>query len=240
MVYSGDLMRIYHVATGSTSAETEAIRRAKPPYLLLSYYYFRNKSLKDFIEKLGYKPEEVMLDSGAYSAWTKEKGIALTDYIKFIENNKNYISCFLNLDVVQDNEMSFDYFCILKKKGYSPIPVVQYEEDYEKWFKKYYDLGERFIALGGTVLVKSKSDVSNWVRILTWQFPEVKIHLLGSSSRRIIDHCDLFSCDSSTWYMQAVNGRPYHIKGHSKEKKIQRAVFNIQQEMNLISKSEFR
>jgi hypothetical protein len=227
-------LKIYHVAVDTSRAETEALKIVKPPTLLLSYFYFRNKPLKEFVQKIGYKPL-IMLDSGAYSAWTKGKGIALTDYMKYIDQNKDFISSYINLDVFQDNEMSFDYYSIMKRKGYNPVPVVQYGDGYEIWLNKYYGLGERSIALGGTVPIANKMDVSNWVRLLTWQFPDIKFHLLGSSSRKIIDHCDMSSCDSSTWFMMAINGKPNHIKGVSRESKIQRAVFNLKTEVELLA-----
>lgn len=141
----------------------------------------------------------------------------------------------MNLDVFQDNQMSFDYFCILKKKGYNPIPVVQYGDDYTEWLDKYYHLGERYMALGGTVPVKNKWEVSEWVRLLSWQYPEVYFHLLGSSSRKILDHCDVYSVDSSTWFMMAINGYPKHIPGTSRKSKIERATFNLKKEMELCS-----
>jgi hypothetical protein len=225
-------MKIYHVAVDSSTAELEALKEVKPPRLLLSYFYFKNKTLKDYVEKLGYKPE-IMLDSGAYSAWTKGKGIALTDYMRYLNKNKEYIHHYVNLDVFGDNEMSYDYYKILKRKGYHPIPVVQYGQDDEYWLQKYYDNGEKFIALGGTVPIKNKWEVSNWVRLLSWQYPDINFHLLGSSSRKIIDHCDMYSCDSSTWFMQAVMGTPKHIKGKTREAKIKRAIFNLRKEVDL-------
>lgn len=217
----------------SSTAELEALQEVKPSRLLLSYFYFRNKPLKCYVERLGYKPE-IMLDSGAYSAWTKGKGIALTDYMKYIEENKEYISSYVNLDVFGDNEMSFDYYSIMKRKDFNPVPVVQYGDDHMKWLERYYQLGERFIALGGTVPIKNKWEVSDWVRLLAWQYPEVKFHLLGSSSRKIIDHCDMYSCDSSTWFMMAVMGKPNHIKGTSRQAKMERAKFNLKKELELV------
>lgn len=227
-------MKIYHVAVDSSTAELEALKEVKPPRLLLSYFYFKNKPLKNYVERLAYKPE-FLIDSGAYSSYTKGRGIALTDYMKYIDENKEYITHYMNLDVFQDNQMSFDYFCILKKKGYSPIPVVQYGDDHMEWLEKYYHLGERYMALGGTVPIKNKWEVSAYVRMLAWQYQDVKFHLLGSSSRKIIDHCDMYSCDSSTWFMMAINGYPKQIKGTSRKAKIERAVFNLKREVELLA-----
>lgn len=226
-------MKIYHVAVDSSRAETEVLQKVKPPNLLLSYFYFRNKSLREFINKIGYQPN-IMLDSGAYSAWNKGKGIALTDYMNYIRDNKEYITYYINLDVFGDNELSYDYYQILKKKGFQPIPVVQYGDDHKEWLTRYYEAGERYIALGGTVPIKNKWVVSEWIKILTWYYSDVKFHLLGSSSRKIIDHCDIYSCDSSTWFMMAINGYPRHIKGKSRTAKIDRAISNIKDELDIV------
>jgi hypothetical protein len=185
------------------------------------------------VERLCYVPE-IMLDSGAYSAFTKGKGIALTDYMKYIENNNEYITRYMNLDVFGDNQMSYDYYEIMKRKGFSPVPVVQYGEDYQEWLDKYRYNGEQFIALGGTVPIKNKKEVSEWVRLLSWQYPEINFHLLGSSSRKILDHCDVYSVDSSTWFMMAVMGKPNHIKGTSRLAKMERAKFNLKKELELV------
>lgn len=226
-------MIIYHVFTGKSTAELEAIRKAQPQYLLLSYFYVKNKPLQQFVEQLGYRPH-ILLDSGAFSAHTQGKGIALTDYMQYIKDNEPYISEYMNLDVFQDNEMSFAYFNIMKMKGFKPIAVVQYGTNETEWLEKYIELGESRIALGGTVPITNKSVVANWIRLLTWQYPDIKFHLLGSSSKKITDTCDLFSCDSSTWMMQALNGKPGHIKGKSREAKIQRAIFNLRQEIQYV------
>jgi hypothetical protein len=231
-------MKIYHVAVDTSTAETEALRAVKPPRLLLSYQRFKNKPLSTFTEKLGYVPEEIVIDCGAFSG----KGIALTDYMTYLKENENYITHYMSLDVVErdgeqlivDAEMTYEYYCIMKRKGFNPIPVIHYGYDPEYWLQKYLEKGETYIALGATVPVKNKWEVSEWVRLLSWQYPEVKFHLLGSSSRKILDHCDVYSVDSSTWFMMAINGYPKHIKGYSREAKIERAKFNLQKELELV------
>ena len=222
-------MKLYHVTIGH-STEIEVIKELKPPRLLLSYYYFKNKPLKDLCEFLGYKPE-IMLDSGAYSAWNKGKGIALTDYIKYIEDNKDYIDIFFALDVMDDSLISYRYWQLMKEKGLAAIPVFHYGED-ENIFKLYAAETD-YIALGGTVPIRDKNAVAEWARMLIWQYPEIKFHMLGTSCKTVIGSCDLESADSSTWYMCAVMGKPKTIKGRTKEAKIQRAKFNMQKELNL-------
>ncbi|MEH7251917.1 hypothetical protein V7111_07305 [Neobacillus niacini] len=223
-------MKLYHVAVDSSTAEVEALRQVKPPRLLLSYFYFRNKPLGEYIEKIGYTPE-IILDSGAWSAYNKGKGIALTEYLKYIEENKEYIHKYFSLDVIFDSQMSYRYWQIMKEKGYNPIPVFHYGEE-AAHLKRYVEQTD-YIGLGGTVTIKDKNEVGDWVRMITWQYPDKKFHLLGSSSDKIISTCDLESTDSSTWFMQAIMGKPKHIKGTSREAKIERAIFNLKRELEI-------
>jgi hypothetical protein len=225
-------LKIYFVTTNKSKAEFEVLEEIKPPRLLLSYFYFRNKPLSEVVEELGYQPE-IMLDSGAYSAHTSGRGIALTDYMRYINENQKYITHYVSLDVFGDNEISFWYYEIMKNKGFDPLPVVHYGAQDMEYLKKYMDQGARYIALGGTVPIKNKWDVSEWVRLLSWQYPEVDFHLLGSSSRKIIDHCDMCSCDSSSWFMMAINGYPKHIKGRDRQAKIKRAKWQMEKMMTL-------
>lgn len=223
-------MKLYHVAVDSSKVELEVLQEAKPPRLLLSYFYYRNKPLKNYVEKLGYVPE-IVLDSGAWSAHNKGKGIALTDYIKYIDDNQELIKIYFSLDVMFDSHLSYRYWQIMKEKGYNPIPIFHYGED-EKYLKKYINQTD-YIGLGGTVPENDKNKVADWVRMIVWQYPEIKFHLLGSSSGKIIDTCDLESTDSSTWFMQAVMGKPKHIKGTSREAKKERALYNLKRELEI-------
>lgn len=223
-------MKLYHVAVDTSTAELEVLREVQPTRILLSYFYYKNKPLGEYTEKLGYTPE-IILDSGAWSAHTKGKGIALTDYMKYIEENKAFIHKYFSLDVIFDSQMSYRYWQIMKEKGYNPIPVYHYGED-ESHLKRYVEQTD-YIGLGGTVTVSNKQEVADWVRMITWQYPDKKFHLLGSSSGKIIDTCDLESTDSSTWFMQAVMGKPEHIKGTSREAKIERAKFNLKRELEI-------
>ena len=59
--------RIYFAAA-PRSDELEAIRRTRPKHVLVSYALWKGKYLgRDLIDRIGYTPESVMLDSGAYT-----------------------------------------------------------------------------------------------------------------------------------------------------------------------------
>jgi hypothetical protein len=218
-------MKLYFVVTDKGSEEVEVIRRLKPPKLLASYFYFRTKGIANLVEKLGYQPE-ILLDSGAYSAWSTGKNISPIDYMRFIDENEQYIGKYIALDVVGDADLTRYYYEIMRFKGYSPMPVFHYGDDY-KHLDYYVDKGERSIALGGTAKMRSKPTVAAWCSDVVGRHPDVKFHLLGSSSRQITAHCDLASCDSSTWIIKAFNGKPKHIPHKTRAAKVERAAYNM-------------
>ena len=217
-------MNVYFVCSND-SCEKEVIKELKPERLLLSYFYFKNKRLQDFIEELGYQPK-IMLDSGAYSAWSKGKNISIIDYMNYLDLNRDYIYKYITLDVIGDADVSYMYYAIMKHKEFDPIPVYHYGDD-EKYLRKYIREGSFHIALGNTVPIKDKKKVAEWVNYLTDTYPDIKFHLLGSSSKKITQHTNLDSCDSSSWIMMAFNGFPKEIKGKSREAKIERAKWQM-------------
>lgn len=217
-------MKVFFVTTGLRE-EIEVIKKVKPPALLCSYWYFRNIAIRDLFDQLGYTPE-ILLDSGAYSAFTKGKSVSLIDYMAYIKANENEINQYISLDVIGDPYITKAYYNIMLGKGFSPIPVYHFGEDIET-LRFYVERGSQVVALGNTVPIRDKGKVALWCDSLKKQFPDVIFHLLGSSSMKIIQSGVVDTCDSSAWYMQAVNGNPRTIGGKSKEAKIERAMYNM-------------
>lgn len=218
-------MKFYFVCTDKASEEIEVIKQLQPKRLLLSYFYFKNKPLEKFIEKIGYRPE-IILDSGAYSAWTSGKPVNLEKYIEYIKENEPYITGgYICLDALGDSQGSYEVWEQMRAAGLDPIPVFHYNND-ESILERYIAQGIKQIAIGGTVPIKSKAKVAEWLKFLGWTYP-ADYHLLGSASRKILDHCDIASADASSWIMGAIMGRPRHIKGHDREAKVKRAAYNM-------------
>jgi hypothetical protein len=117
----------------------------------------------------------------------------------------------------------------MKEKGFHPIPIYHYNAP--EMYLNLYANQANYIGLGETVPEKDKNKVADWVRLIVWQYPNIKFHLLGSSSNKIIDTCDIESTDSSTWFKQAINGKPEHIKGKTREAKIKRSIYNLKREL---------
>lgn len=219
-------MEFFFVTVGKKNPiEIQVIKELKPAALLLSFFYWKNFDLGEFIKEIGYTPK-ILFDSGAYSSYTSGKEVELQQYVSCIKKNNKYIWRYISLDKLGDDKKSFDAFMEMKEMGLNPVPVFHYMGD-ESYLRKYIESGETFIALGGTVPIKSKNKVAEWVRMLSWMYPEVRFHLLGSGSRKILDHCDIQSADASTWIMGAVMGKPKMIPGNDEESKKKRASFNM-------------
>jgi hypothetical protein len=206
--------------------EITAIKMWRPKRLLLSYHYFKNVDLSEFVKMLGYKPI-IFIDSGAYSAYTSGRPIKFDKFIEYLQKpcNAPYIKRYFCLDVIGDSQKTFETWEEMRGLGLNPIPVFHYMED-EEYLKRYLAAGETYIALGGTVPIKSKKEVAEWARLISWQYP-AKYHLLGSASRIILDEVDLFSADASTWAQSAIFGRPEHIPGKDSESRKLRAIYNL-------------
>lgn len=217
-------MDFYFVSVNKKE-EREVIGEIKPSHVLLSYHYFKNKVLKDFCNDIGYVPK-ILLDSGAYSAWSKGKNISPIDYMNYIVKNKEYIHKYIALDVIGEPELTIKYYEIMKLKGFDPIPVYHYGDD-ERFLQFYIREGHDYIALGNTVPIKDKKQVAEWINYLKSKYTNIKFHLLGSASKKITQQTNIDSCDSSTWILMAFNGYPKEIKGKGYEPTKQRAKWQM-------------
>lgn len=225
-------MKVYFVTTG-LAEEIHVLKKVRPPRILCSYWYFKNKPLGRFCKELGYCPE-ILLDSGAYSAHNKGKNVNLLDYREYIKANERYLSGYISLDVIGDPGTTWILYYAMRAMGLRPVPVVHYGEDLDA-VKDYMAAGGRRVALGDTVRIKDKKEVSRWCAEIKLLYPDAQLHLLGSCSTFLTQNGALAGCDSSTWYLQAVNGRPAVIPGKTREAKLARAEANMRRIMEVFN-----
>ena len=101
------------------------------------------------------KNNNIFLDSGAYSAFTKKVVIDIQEYISFIKRYKEHLTVYSVLDVVGDPSGTWKNQMIMEKAGLEPLPCFHYGENL-KYLKKYIDNYE-YISLGGMVPISPKS-----------------------------------------------------------------------------------
>ena len=154
----------------------------------------------------------VLIDSGAFTAFTTGKIIKPQDYAQWAlgfkkrwEGKMAFLR-FMNLDVIGDQDASWRNQLILEKLGINPIPIVTYGADLKHLHRALdnYD----YLALGGLVpYVGQKKKLQAWLdkcfSIIVPKFKKTgvmpKVHLLGVTTDWVLKRYPCYSSDSSSW-----------------------------------------
>lgn len=167
---------------------------------------------------------KLMLDSGAYSAWTKGEAIDLQLYIEFCERHAEDIWVPVNLDVIpgrmgevptmqQVEEaavMSWQNGRKMRKAGLKPL-MVYHQGERRYWLEKMLDSGSEYIGLGAVankpaaVRIQFLDEVFNY--LCGKNYPEVKIHGFGITAVEMIQRYPWYSIDSTTCILMSGMGR---------------------------------
>lgn len=169
-------------------------------HLMLSYYFDKDNITQLMrYRKLGL---HIFMDSGAYSAWTKNVQIDIDKYIEFIKNN--HIGKYIVLDVVGDPVQTYKNLKYMESKGLQPIPVFHFGSDF-KYLQQLVDENYYYICLGGTAYTNTLNKINFFDQCFK-NFPNTYFHGLGMSQIRLMSMYPWFSLDSTTW----LNGRKYN------------------------------
>jgi hypothetical protein len=211
-------MYIYFSTTGLEYGLKEAIIEMKIKNLLFSYYY-RNNFDKwfDLIKQLD-KPN-VIIDSGAFSAWTLKKEIDRQSYLDFIyEVKRRYQKyCnniyFVNLDSIPGEfgrkptiseiensaKKGLDNFLWFRSKKIETIHVYHQHERIE-WLKKIMTMSN-YIGISPANDLTTKQRMPWLCRCFYLVRNKVKTHCFGGTSKDILYNVPFYSADSSSYAM---------------------------------------
>ena len=108
-------------------------------YNRLVSFFFR-KAAENMVElkKLGYSGIKVMVDSGAFSAYTQDIEINIADYMEFIQENLDHIDWYVNLDAIGRGQESYENYRTMRSEGLNPLPVWHLGTP-KKYFRCYLD-----------------------------------------------------------------------------------------------------
>lgn len=164
---------------------------------------------------------ELMLDSGAFTAWKRGAQIDLSQYIAFLQRNADLLAHYVNLDVIpgvmgqrvaleqveEAAAQSFANYEVMRAAGLSPIPVFHYGEDL-RWLRRILDSGAAYIGLGGTVGRPRKVRIPFFDRCFAVlrEYPGVRVHGFGTTSLDLMRRYPWTSVDSTSWIMGGANG----------------------------------
>jgi hypothetical protein len=190
---------------------------------LLSYW-----NDKKMFEKRCAQGLKTFLDSGAYTAWTKNTNVDLDEYIKYVNKWNDGLDYFIQVDEIPG------------KKGYTPTPKERLASNQVTW-NNYLYMRERvtnpdklvpvfhagsdvnilrrllnyepkidMIAIGNIVgTTKAEKEAKLYVifdEVSKSNNPDVKIHALGVQDFKLSEKFPLYSADASSWIMVSANG----------------------------------
>ncbi len=216
-------MKIY-AALADVKSRNELFNHIEYPNLLSSFAY---KNGLDFIE---YHPEEVTLDSGAFTAWNSGKEVdidAYRDWALLMSTRFDNVRC-INLDVIPGEagrnstkqeridgmKRSIENADYLRSFGLNIMEVFHQDEPIE-----FLDLLLSRLPDKGVLCISPRNDVSlkkkaEWQKgLLSFLVNKYGIedlprtHGLAVTSKKLITEFPYFSVDSSSYATPAMYGR---------------------------------
>ena len=183
------------------------------PYLLESFYYFR-----DFQKPLIHNADLFLLDSGAFTFMNTVKGNVnwndyIDKYISFI--NKNGVQHYFELDIdviVGYEEVKRIRAKIERETGVKSIPVWHKSrgiEEYKRLVNEY-----EYISIGGIVTKEIKKEEYPLLKkIVQYAYDRgTKVHGLGFTPKDVGQY-KFYSVDSTSWKSSRRFGSMYKFDG---------------------------
>ena len=166
-----------------------------PAYVLAAFPYL-TKGLLSALTKLKAEHKvELILDSGAFTAWNSGKTIKLDDYCSFLDTHGDLFNHKVQLDVFGDPEKTFQNLQTMIARGYDVMPVFTRGDTLER-LEEMYSITD-YIMFGGIVTGQNNQAYVNWFQANN---KGRKVHWLGFVDRRYISHYKPHSVDSSSWH----------------------------------------
>lgn len=173
--------------------------------VLVSYHYFRNVDMNDFVADFP-EPPEIFADSGGFSAYSQGVRITVDEYADWLTKWSPLIETYANLDVIGNASATKANQTALEDRELTPIPVFHAGEPVD--FLRDYVERYPYVALGGMVPISSDLAL-RWAAqcFKIGQTHETKFHGFGQTSVKIMRALPWYSIDSSTWISPNRNGR---------------------------------
>ena len=147
----------------------------------------------------------VMLDSGAYSAFSRGAVVTLDEYTACLRDYAPHVDVYVTLDVCDNAEQTARNQTALEDRGFAPMPVYHFGEPAE-WLARLS--GYDYIGLGNSILSSQRPQglFESWVERATTENPATRFHgfAVGTLKPRLMR---LHSADSTTWTAAARYGR---------------------------------
>jgi len=192
-------------------------------HILVSHAFFTNDIWPLFFEQqIDYIGEDLkgirfVLDSGAYSAWTKGYDPDINEYADFCIKWAECFDWVFNLDVIGDCRASMKNYLWLKERfAGTTVRVVPVWHTFSglDLLREYIDLKPYLIGLGGVTKgsMKKRQDFLR-TGVTYCQEAGIKTHALGVGSLWALEDIPVDFADSTVWFYLASRGKmwtPFH------------------------------
>ena len=163
-------------------------------YILIAYPYFSNVAYK-FFQENKRDDYELLVDSGAFTAYNSGKEVKLDDYCKFLDSIKPLGDLpAIQLDVIGNTKEGWQNYLTMKERGYKVLPVFHRGDDIE-FLDRLWEESEHVCIAG--IMRKTK-----WKPYAKWLLDKAgdrKSHWLAFVNMPFIKHYKPYSVDSSSW-----------------------------------------
>lgn len=202
-----------HIAGHSATPGME--QQVKPSHDSHLTTYADQSEVGNTMAAIGHRVDlrpRVIIDSGAFTAWSTGKVIHPKDYAEWALDfdsrwrHKMASLEFMNLDVIGDQDATWRNLEILEGLGMRPMPIVTYGVDLKHLDRalENYD----YIALGGLVpYSRDKVKLKSWLDACFYRVMKYRkktgimrrVHLLGITTDWVLKRYPCYSSDSSSW-----------------------------------------
>ena len=213
-------MKIYFAGIES-SQWLKAIIQSKGTKSLFSYYYLnKNNNSDDLLETSFENKHNIFLDSGAFSAYTKNVTIDIYEYCDFIYKYIDKITTYASLDVIKNPEETLKNYKLMKDKGLNPL--ITFHKGSSIGYLKEMVNENDYIAVGG--MAGQKGSTLQKTKFLDKCFSiiksDCKVHGFGYTSIKGLQRYPFYSVDSTNWLSGSQRAQVYkyengNLKGYS-------------------------
>lgn len=162
--------------------------------VLIAYPYFKQPVIDLIANKSIANDLNLLVDSGAFTAWKAGKPIELSTYMKFLKSLPFKPFGYFMLDVIGDAEKTKINYETMLEHGFDPIPIFTRGESFDE-LESYYEKTD-YIAIGGLVGTQGNH---GFVKALMKRIGSRRVHLLGYTNQMLVQHFKPYSIDSSSW-----------------------------------------
>lgn len=168
---------------------------------------------------------ELLLDSGAFSAWSRKEPIDVYKYIDYLKKHEDLLHGYVNLDVIvgklgvrrtfkeldEAARIGYENLNTIKKAGLRPMPVYHQHESLN-WLARMIEDGEQYIGLSSAKDLWAKQQrewLDEMFSLLTDSKgrPLIRTHGFGITNPDLVKRYPWYTVDSTTWSLCAGYGQ---------------------------------